>query len=66
MWCTRCGRPLEHPARSIPTKNGPLMFGRVCAIKAGLMEPRRRIRITPAESQSDQPDPAQLALELNP
>ena len=49
MHCVRCGRPLTTPAKTIASKNGPLMWGPVCAIKSGLIEPKARQRtiITP-------------------
>lgn len=61
--CVRCGRPLVQPARSIPSKAGPLLFGRVCAIKSGLLHPQPRQRaIVDAMAQPEQPDPNQMAL----
>ena len=38
LHCARCGRVTLHPAVVI----GVLPFGRVCARKAGLVEPKRR------------------------
>ena len=38
LHCARCGRVTLHPAVVI----GVLPFGRVCARKAGLIEPKRR------------------------
>ena len=43
--CARCGRVTLHPAVVI----GVLPFGRVCARKAGLVEPKRRSRASEAE-----------------
>lgn len=64
MTCTRCGRPLLIPATSIQTRSGPLAFGRVCAIKAGLIEPKPRApRFVPAMPQPVT-DERQLMLEV--
>ena len=46
--CTRCGRVTFSPAVVIGTKP----FGRVCARKAGLIEPKRRRRASEAERDS--------------
>ena len=43
--CARCGRPTYKPAVVIGTQP----FGRVCARKAGLIEPKRRSRASEAE-----------------
>lgn len=40
MRCTDCGRALLKPALEIPTKNGPLRFGPVCA-KRYIVRPTR-------------------------
>ena len=64
MHCVRCGRPLTHPAKTIPSKNGPLMWGRVCAIKSGLIEPKARTPALVTHQQADEVDPNQLTLEL--
>ena len=42
--CARCGRVTLHPAVVI----GAQPFGRVCARKAGLVEPKRRSRASEA------------------
>lgn len=44
LHCARCGRATLHPAVVI----GVLPFGRVCARKAGLVEPKRRGRASEA------------------
>ena len=43
--CARCGRATFSPAVVIGTQP----FGRVCARKAGLIEPKRRGRASEAE-----------------
>ena len=43
--CARCGRVTFSPAVVIGTQP----FGRVCARKAGLIEPKRRRRASEAE-----------------
>ena len=43
--CARCGRATFSPAVVIGTQP----FGRVCARKAGLIEPKRRRRASDAE-----------------
>lgn len=35
MKCVLCNRPLLAAAVSIPTRNGPIAYGPVCARKAG-------------------------------
>lgn len=40
MKCVLCGRALFSAALSVPTRNGPLAYGPVCAKKAGLGHPR--------------------------
>lgn len=64
MHCVRCGRPLTHPAKTIPSKNGPLAWGRACAIKSGLLEPKPRQRTLIAHHQAQEVDESQMALEL--
>ncbi|MCO5355087.1 hypothetical protein [Acidovorax kalamii] len=44
LHCARCGRITLHPAVVI----GAQPFGRVCARKAGLVEPKRRRRASEA------------------
>lgn len=44
LHCARCGRVTLHPAVVI----GAQPFGRVCARKAGLIEPKRRGRASEA------------------
>ena len=44
LHCGRCGRVTLHPAVVI----GAQPFGRVCARKAGLVEPKRRGRASEA------------------
>lgn len=64
MRCVRCGRPLTTAAKSIPSRNGPLMWGRVCALKAGLIEPKPRQRTIITHHQAPDVDESQMALEL--
>lgn len=64
MHCVRCGRPLTHPAKTIPAKNGPLAWGRACAIKSGLLEPKPRQRTLITHHQAQEVDESQMALEL--
>ena len=64
MHCVRCGRPLTTPAKTIASKNGPLMWGPVCAIKSGLTEPKARTTALVTHQQADEVDPNQLTLEL--
>ena len=64
MHCVRCGRPLTTPAKTIASKNGPLMWGPVCAIKSGLIEPKARTPAMVTHQQADEVDPNQLTLEL--
>ena len=64
MHCVRCGRPLTTPAKAIASKNGPLMWGRVCAIKSGLIEPKARTPGPVTHQQADEVDENQLTLEL--
>ena len=40
MKCAMCNRPLLVAAASVPTRNGPISYGPVCAKKAGLGHPR--------------------------
>lgn len=44
MNCIRCGRPLSRAARTINSRQGPLAWGRACAIKDGLIHPKPRPR----------------------
>lgn len=64
MHCVRCGRPLTKAAKTIPAKNGPLAWGRACAIKSGLLEPKTRARALVTHQQADEVDENQMALEL--
>lgn len=64
MRCVRCDRPLAHPAKTIPAKNGPLAWGRACAIKSGLLEPKPRTKAVVVHQQADEMDENQLTLEL--
>lgn len=36
-----CGRLILAPAATVPTKNGPMGYGPVCAKRAGLSAPRK-------------------------
>lgn len=38
MRCVMCHRPLNLATVTVPTKNGPLGYGPVCARKAGLTQ----------------------------
>ena len=54
MKCIRCSRPLLTPAVSVPTRNGLVGYGPVCAKKAGLLNQGQRItqaRKTPPRGQ---------------
>lgn len=64
MRCVRCDRPLSHPAKTIDSKHGPLMWGPVCAIKAGLIEPKPRASAMVTHQQAEEVDENQLTLEL--
>lgn len=64
MRCVRCDRPLTHPAKTIDSKHGPLMWGPVCALKAGLIEPKPRARAMVVHQQAEEVDPNQMTLEL--
>ena len=64
MHCVRCGHPLTTPAKTIDSKHGPLMWGAVCAQKAGLIEPKPRQRTLITHHQAREVDEAQMALEL--
>ena len=64
MRCVRCDRPLTHPAKTIDSKHGPLMWGPVCAQKAGLIEPKPRARALVVHQQEKAVDHDQLTLEL--
>jgi hypothetical protein len=64
MRCVRCDRPLLHPAKTIDSKRGPLMWGPVCALKAGLIEPPTRQRALVTHHQAQEVDENQLTLEL--
>ena len=64
MHCVRCGRPLTTPAKTIDSKHGPLMWGPVCALKSGLIEPKARTPAPVTHQQADEVDENQLTLEL--
>lgn len=64
MRCVRCDRPLNKPAKTIESKHGPLMWGPVCARKAGLVEPTPRQRALITHHQAQEVDENQLTLEL--
>ena len=64
MHCVRCGRPLIKAAKTIASKNGPLMWGPVCALKSGLIEPKPRASALVTHQQADEVDENQLTLEL--
>ena len=64
MHCVRCGRPLIKAAKTIPAKNGPLAWGRACALKSGLIEPKPRAKALVVHQQEKAVDPDQLTLEL--
>lgn len=66
MQCVMCDRPLVHPARTTQTKNGPLFWGRQCAIKAGLISPKPRAKRIGQAGATEFHDPNQLPLELTP
>lgn len=64
MRCVRCDRPLTHPAKTIDSKHGPLMWGPVCALKSGLLEPKPRAKAIVVHQQAEEVDPNQMTLEL--
>lgn len=64
MHCVRCGKPLIKAAKTIPAKNGPLAWGPVCALKAGLIDPPAKQRAPVTHQQSEEVDPNQMTLEL--
>lgn len=64
MRCVRCDRPLTHPAKTIDSKHGPLMWGPVCALKAGLIDMPTRQRALVMHQQAEEVDPNQMTLEL--
>lgn len=64
MHCVRCGRPLTLAAKSIPSRNGRLNWGRVCALKSGLIDPKPRQRQLVTHQQAQEVDESQLSLEL--
>lgn len=66
MRCSDCKRVLLRAALEIPTKNGPLLFGPICA-KRYIVRPTRspypkleKVPLTKVKPA----DPAQLVLEL--
>lgn len=66
MRCSDCKRVLLRAALEIPTKNGPLLFGPICA-KRYIVKPTRSIwpRLEKLPAAKARPaDPAQLVLEL--
>lgn len=63
MNCIRCGRPLATPAKTILSRQGLLAWGRVCAIKSGLIEVKRREAFAAQQAQPAEPDPRQMTLE---
>ena len=65
MRCTDCKRTLLKPALEIPTKNGPLRFGPVCA-KRYIVRPTRTAWKVVERKAPPPPeiDPRQLALEF--
>lgn len=65
MNCVMCDRPLLHPAKTTQTKNGPLFWGRQCAIKAGLITPKPRLK-RHSQATTEENDPNQMPLELIP
>lgn len=43
MRCARCSRPLlREPAAEVKTRAGVIGYGRTCAERMGLLEPKRR------------------------
>ena len=63
MKCIRCERPLTNPAKVVDTALGPQGWGRVCAVKAGLLNPKLRGIFSPAIKQPET-DPRQMSLDL--
>lgn len=64
MTCTRCGRPLLSPAASIQTRGGVLSFGRACATKVGLLDPKPRARRLVPPMPQPETDERQMTLEV--
>lgn len=64
MRCVRCDRPLARPAKSIDSKHGPLMWGPVCARKAGLINPPTRQLALVVHQQAQEVDESQMTSEL--
>lgn len=63
MKCVRCGRDLKDPAKTIQTRQGPISWGPVCAVRDGLIEPKHRQKqITPNEEQEYDPNQMELSL----
>lgn len=63
MRCVSCGRTLTNPARTVETTSGTVGWGRVCAVRAGLLDPKLRGIFSPAIKQPE-PDPLQMTLDL--
>ena len=62
--CVRCRRPITTAAFQLATRGRPLLFGPVCARKAGLIERKERPRATASRAPDHYIDPAQMQLEL--
>lgn len=64
MKCVRCKRLLFNPAKVVETAHGPQGWGRVCAAKAGLLDPVLRGIFSPSIKQPE-PDPLQMKLDFH-
>lgn len=68
MRCVMCHRPILTPAVTVPTKNGPLGYGPVCARKAGLAPRITCTRAAPARAVKTpgiaQPDRCEVTKDM--
>ena len=64
MRCADCGRALLKPALEIPTKNGPLAFGPVCARRYIVRPTRTLFPVLERRARPVAVDERQLVLEL--
>jgi hypothetical protein len=62
MNCVRCGRELKEPAKTIQTRNGPIAWGPICAVRDGLIQPKTRQVVIEPEEQEYDPNQMELAL----
>jgi hypothetical protein len=69
LLCCRCGRRLLKSAFTSNASSGPAAYGKVCAMKLGLMTVpdllQRRVRVKrSARSRRAEPDERQLSIPL--